>query len=161
MQWQLQQPTGGPLWPWWALIPPKVSHLSLWEALSQWWGGQALVGSSSPLPPGCSSLLCLRQSFKEDKMSLITSCAHSGLHGGVLATSWVCILDGRGPLILLWRSSTLPAGQQMCPPLGPDLGDHASGLQQNNLSVSFCLDSAVCTNILWGMNRQCGPLTSH
>ena len=53
---------------------PEVPCLSLWEALSQWWDGWALVGSSSPLPPGCSPLLHLRQSFKEDKMSLITSC---------------------------------------------------------------------------------------
>ena len=69
---------------WWASLTlvsshsPNMSCLSLWEALSQLWDGQVLVGSVPLLLP----LLCLRWSFKEDKISLITPSAHSGPHGG-------------------------------------------------------------------------------
>ena len=66
---------------------PKVSCLSLWEALLPWQDEQVLVGSSSPLPPDCSPLFCLRQSFKEDKMSLITSVPTQAWTVGVQATS--------------------------------------------------------------------------
>ena len=63
---------------------PEVSHLSLWEALLQWQDGRVLAGSGSLLPPDCSPLLHLRQSFKEDRMSPVTSGAYSGPHSGGL-----------------------------------------------------------------------------
>ena len=50
-------------------------------------GWMSAGGLSSLLPPDCSPLLHLRQSFKEDKMSLVTSHAHLGPHRGVWATS--------------------------------------------------------------------------
>ena len=88
---------------WWASLAsvsshsPKVSCLSLWKALSQWQDGRVLVASSSPLPSNWSPLLHCRQSFKEDKMSLVTSHTQLGPHSGIQATSLACTPDGRVP----------------------------------------------------------------
>ena len=61
---------------------PKVSCLPLWEAWSQWQDRWVPGGSSYPPPPDCSPLLHLRQSFKEDTMSFVISCALSDPHSG-------------------------------------------------------------------------------
>ena len=63
---------------------PEVSCLPLCEAWSPWQEGQVLADSSSPPPPDCSPFLHLRQSFKEDTMSFVISCALSGPHSGGL-----------------------------------------------------------------------------
>ena len=120
-----------------------------------------LVGSSSLLPPDHSPLLCLRWSFKEDKMSLITSHAHSSLHGGGLAN----LLS----MYTWWKRSPISSLQVWYPAswmedtstLGSSLGRPCWQPWQINLSTSFHQDSAACTNILWRMNEWCGPPTSH
>ena len=117
---------------WWvslALVSscsPKVSYLSLWEALSWWQDGQALVGSGSLPPSNWSPLLCHRWSFKENKMSWLPPVLTWTYTVGVWATSLACIPDGRGPQFLLWGSGIPRAGWQVHPPHGPALGDHAS-----------------------------------
>ena len=139
---------------------PEVSCLSCWEALSQWQDGWVLVGSGSLLPPGCSPLLHLRQSFKEAKMSLVTFHAHLGPHGG-----------GLGNLLseyTWWKRSSISSWVVQYPTSwtadasasGSTLGRSCLQLPQTILSASFYPDSAACMNILWRMNGQCGPLLS-
>ena len=152
---------------WWASLAlasshsPKVTSLSLWEALSQWWDGWVPAGSGSPLPSNWSPLLHCRGSFKEDKMSLVISHTHLGPHSG-----------GPGNLYGMytwWKRSPISSLEVQYPTswmagtsaLGSSLGRPHWWPWQINLSTSFCPDSAASTNILLRMNGWCGALTSH
>ena len=139
----------------------KVSCLSFWEALSQWRDGWAPVGSGSLLPSDCSPLLCHRWSFKEDKMS-----------PGYLLCSFGPTWRGPGNLFSMctwWKRSPISSLEVQYPTswmvgtstLRSILGRPCWWPQQINLPSSFHPDSVACTNILWRMNGQCGPLTSH
>ena len=67
-----------------------------------------------------------RWSFKEDKMSLVTSHTHLGLYGGGPGNLFSMYTWWKSPLFLPWRSSTLQAGWRVHLPWGPALGHHAS-----------------------------------
>ena len=139
---------------------PEVSHLPLWEAWSQWQEGWVLAGSGSPPPPNSSPLLCLRQS-KEDTMSFVISRALSGPQSGGLG-NLLSTYTGQ------WRSPISSLNIQyptswIADTSAPEssFGRPCQQPWQINLSASFHLDSAACTNIHWRMNGQCCPPTSH
>ena len=119
-----------------------------------------LTGSGPPLLLGCSPFLHHRWSFREAKMFLMTSHAHSGQHG-----------RGLGSLLseyTWWKSSPISSGVVWYPTSwmadasssGSSLGRLCLQPWHTNPSASFHPDSAACLSICWRMNGQCGPLLS-
>ena len=93
----------------------------------------------------------------EDKMSQANSCACSGLQGGQAAS-----LAGTPhctALLFLLGRSCIPQAVQCT--LGSSLGVPHWWPWQITHSISFCLRSVACRNILWRMNEWWGSLAFH